>query len=437
MKASINSDALITALSDGSTTLLDLNAPETPLSRWQIGKESLACMTTLGNHQNPELVNCFLGISQDGWMKMIDFRCKQFIWKERINPLKGVPSALSLGQDPNRVMVGTQRGFIDLFDIRKRLYVESYLLKRGDECLPVYDLKGFIPTSSFRNMKYGNKLTKKNKDLIEEGRRNYYLITYPSHFSEFSVFPMHNNAGNNNSNINPLLHFQAENQTFSNFYMRSKELPYLKRLEPTDLIDVHYKLNTEGLMLSKRLLNMQNLLEKDKALYTDILKGNLEFLVSASKLSLMQEHLSTSGVFEKQTEYFHSLTSNVVVPSQWQSINEEFFFDNVIITAGQDRNIRFINLGNEFKYKAPMSEEFKRLKCYLLSSSDFRRRSYFYHYSGDICMIRESFHLPKADSTNYTEFDGFSQAFGITNLENEVFQSGLSQSHLYNFGKGN
>jgi hypothetical protein len=437
LKASVSSDALICALSDGSTTLLDLNAPETPLSRWQIGTEELACLSTLGNHQNQELVNCFLGISQDGWMKMIDFRCKQFAWKERINPLKGIPSALCLGQDPNRVMVGTQRGFIDLFDVRKRLYVESFLLKRGDECLPVYDLQGFIPTSSFRNMKYGNKVTKKNKQDVEEGRRNHYLITYPSHFSEFSVFPMHNLAVSSKSDINPLLHFQAENQTFSNFFMRSKELPYLKRLEPTDLIDVHYKLNTEGLMLSKRLLNMQNLLEKDKALYTDILKGNLEFLVSASKLSLMQEHLSISGAFEKQTEYFHSLTRCVVVPSQWESINEDFFFDNLIISAGQDRNIRFINLGNEFKYKAPMSEEFKQLKCYLLSSSDFRRRSYFYHYSGDICMIRESFHLPKADSTSYTEFDGFSQAFGITNIENEVYQSGLSQSHLYNFGKNN
>ena len=47
---------------------------------------------------------------------MIDLRCKQFAWKERMNSLKGIPSALSLGQEANRVVVGTQRGFIDVFD---------------------------------------------------------------------------------------------------------------------------------------------------------------------------------------------------------------------------------------------------------------------------------------------------------------------------------
>ena len=190
-------------------------------------------------------------------------------------------------------------------------------------------------------------------------------------------------------------------------------------------------------MLSKRLLNMQNLLEKDKALYTDILNGNLEFLISASKLSLMTEHLSTVSSFEKQTEYFHSLTSTLVVPSQWDNFSNDFFFDNIIISAGQDRNLRFLNLGNEFKYKATMSEEFKGLKCYLMSSADFKRRSYFYHYSGDICMIRESFHSPKVNSNYFSDFDGYSQVFGFSNFENEVYENGLSQSHLYNFGKFN
>ena len=173
------------------------------------------------------------------------------------------------------------------------------------------------------------------------------------------------------------------------------------------------------------------------SLYTDILNGNLEFLVSASKLSLMREHLAIASSFEKQTEYFHSLTSTLVVPSQWENMTNDFFFDNIIISAGQDRNLRFINLGNEFKYKARMNEEFKELKCYLMSSADFKKRSYFFHYSGDVCMMRESFHSPKADSSYFSDFDGFSQAFGFSNLENEVYENGLSQSHLYNFGKNN
>lgn len=422
-------------LSDGSASLHDLNSPEKALCRWKVGAEALGCLTVLGRNPDSPLATCFLGVSRDGWMKMVDFRSKQTVWEERLNPLKGVVSALTLGHEPGQVVVGTQRGFLEVFDVGKRLFIESFLLQREGECLPVLDVQGFVPTSSFKNMRFNNTLDKKNRAEVEGGRKDHFLLTYPSHFSEFSVFSLRGAGVGGRAEVDPLLHFQAENQTFSNSYMRSKRLPRLTRLDSTHLVDVNYQLNTEGLMLSKRLLNVQNLLEKDKALYTDILKGNLEYLVSASKLSLMQEQLAVPSAFERQAEFFNSLTASLVVPSLWQPVADDFFFDNLVLTAGQDRNLRFLNLGNEFKYKRPMSEEFKGLKCYLLSAADFKRRSYFYHYSGRVCMVRESFHLPKANAGFFSDFDGFSQAFGITNLESEVYESGLSQAHLYNYGR--
>ena len=435
--SSSKSSSLLVGLSEGSVNLLDLNKEDKILGRWQIGQSSLSCLAILGHDESSVLKNCFLAVSEDCWMKLIDLRSKSPVWEEKTNQLKGIPSTICKSHYNDQIIIGTSRGFIDVFDIRKRLVVENYLLKRGEDNLPITQIQNFIPTSSFKNMAYSNTIDKYNHLEIDQLRRDYFLIHYPSHYTEFSVFPLKSFLIDSERSISPLIHFQAENEMFSNSSMRSCEIPYLKRLNTNSLVDINYKLNTEGMRLSRRLLNMQHILEKDKALYTDILKGNLEFLVSTSKLSVMQEQFMQRGTFERQWEYLQSITSCMVIPDQLDSQLKNYYFDNIIIMAGEDRNIRFLNLGNEFKYNLPMSEDYKNLKCYLLSNSDYKRRSYFYHYNSEICMIRESFKRPKANSSSFTDFDGFSQAFGFSNLESEVYEMGLSQSHIYNIGKPN
>ena len=318
------------------------------------------------------------------------------------------------------MLVGTQRGFIDVLDLRKRLYLENFYLQRGTESLPVNGIQPFIPTSRF-----ANDLGKQNED--------HYLIHYPSHFQEFSVFSLPPLQKSEKEERTPLLHFQAENSRISNSTLRQTEIPHISRLKPANLVDINYRLNAEGLLLSRRLLDAQGLLARDPSLYTETLRVNLDFLLSQNKLHLMASQFQGAGAFERRSDYYHSVSCLATAPSRPQ-IGQSVSFDNMIFSAGEDRNIRFLNFGNELKIRAPMSEDFKGHKSYLLSNSDFRKRAFFYHYSGDVCLLRESFLKPKADRPDFGDLGGISHAFGFSSVNDHISETGFSEAHIYNIG---
>jgi hypothetical protein len=351
-------------------------------------------------------------------------RNKKPVWEEILSPLKGIPLSLAKSFYNDQIVLGTNQGYIDLFDIRRRLFFKHFLLKKNNQILPVSSINNFVPTSKFKNMADSNTINKSNAEDILSQRKSYFLLSYPSNFNEFSIFSLDIAE---NEYKNPLLHFQAENPQLTNSSMRNEDIPYLQKIENNSFIDIDYKLNTKGLLLSQRLLNLHNVFYKNKAMYCDILKGNLDFLLSQSKLGLMQERLKHSTK-PFTMENFHSVSSCLTFPQNCTGSND-IYFDNIIISAGNDRNIRFLNLGNEFKYNHPMTEDYKGLNCYLLSNSDYKSRSYFYHYTSDICLVRESFQKPKVNES-VLDFDGFSEAFGFSNSDSRVYETGLNQAYL-------
>lgn len=45
--------------------------------------------------------------------------------------------------------------------------------------------------------------------------------------------------------------------------------------------------------------------------------------------------------------------------------------DNIIITAGDDKNIRILNLGNDFSNQNLFMKDYGEIDCYHLANQDF------------------------------------------------------------------
>jgi len=67
--------------------------------------------------------------------------------------------------------------------------------------------------------------------------------------------------------------------------------------------------------------------------------------------------------------------------------------DNIVLTGGSDRNLRFLNFGNGYgsgsEELSSMDKEFRDMNCFHLSNVDNNPRYYKYVYSGDCLMLKE------------------------------------------------
>jgi WD40 repeat protein len=67
--------------------------------------------------------------------------------------------------------------------------------------------------------------------------------------------------------------------------------------------------------------------------------------------------------------------------------------DNIVLTGGSDRNLRFLNFGNGYgsvsEELSSMDKEFGDMNCFHLSNVDNNPRYYKYIYSGDCLMLKE------------------------------------------------
>ena len=83
----------------------------------------------------------------------------------------------------------------------------------------------------------------------------------------------------------------------------------------------------------------------------------------------------------------NTIYKTVNLPSSLYS-NFEVKLDNIIVTGGSDKNIRFLNFGNS--YNSPsLDQEFGKLDCFHLSNTDNQFRKFEYANSGDVCLIKE------------------------------------------------
>ena len=72
------------------------------------------------------------------------------------------------------------------------------------------------------------------------------------------------------------------------------------------------------------------------------------------------------------------------------SRNADIDINNIILTAGTDRNIRFITLGNGFENKDGFLQEFDSYNCYHLSNMDNQYTNFTLSYLIDTCILKES-----------------------------------------------
>lgn len=355
--------------------------------------------------------NSFIVANTTGEIVLFDIRQKAPSFSCKLSPFMGVPSCLTTTKIHNQVYIGTYRGFVTRYDLRKNILNESFQLRKDEKNLPIVGISEFVPSTEFRNFK---------------SSEDYLLLTYPSKKNEFAVFNVGGETSFINDNRLPRLYFE------SSVGDEIVSLPHLSVFQEQSLLNLKQDYGYNMSAVLRELATKQMALGTNPANYLKILESHYNSLVSQNKLDTISKLIGKSETFFKLGNYDQTIKKVVSLPNVHTiKLTANVALDNILLTAGDDRNIRFLNFGNSFKAHKPFMRGFGYLRCFHLSNCDLMERSYNFHYSSESCIVREMAGRP-LDRNYGTE--KMENAFGIE--ENEyIADNGLSEMQNYNFGQ--
>lgn len=249
------------------------------------------------------------------------------------------------------------------------------------------------------------------------GHEFLMAISYPSTNNEFSIFDVKNFV----NYLNPKVHF---NSSVNESKGCPKMLPYLEDVSLKENY-IDYDSQVSGKYDWSKLITMENnnsfrIGNSFKYNSIDAFVGIYQDIYMSTKMRVKNEWVTTFEEGFKVLSELHSKngTINKIVCLPSDDIREELaqndiFLDNIILTAGTDRNIRFLNFGNDFPNINPFNSDYNTMNCYHISNVDRIERNYYYSYSGDCSIIQEESGKYKTDLEDVPGISQIGQAFGI------------------------
>jgi hypothetical protein len=322
-----------------------------------------------------------------GCLGTVNTECEYFLWDLRkkepamhcsLSKIRGVPSSICKTNNDTTNMIATYKGYLISHDIKTNMTTSTYRLIYDNNQIPIVSVSQFWPCTNFKN-------------ISESSSKNMFVtLTYPSKCNQFSVFDT-----NQSSQLtrNPKLHFESgrlESET-----TRPTEVPIMEDVTQKEkILDINAFCDERFDYLKEIYMNPSNQFGLGKAfkirsvdsivnLYTDIFhKQKLSIKEECLKnfTSVMQT-LSAMGECNMTINKILSIP-NVAVPSQMT-------VDNILLTGGTDRNLRFINLGNDFENIDQLQSEYGPFNAYHLSNMDNVPRNFRFSYSHETCLLKE------------------------------------------------
>ena len=372
------------------------------------------CLPIDVSHLDPTfsyIENSFIVASSNGEISIFDIRQKNPSYKCKLNPLMGIPSCLATTKIHNQIYIGTYRGFVTRYDLRKNIMNESFQLRKKDKNIPIIGINEFVPSTEFKNFR---------------SSEDYLLLTYPSKKNEFAVFNVGSETSILNDNRLPRLYFEA---TMNDDIV---SLPHLSVYQEQNLLNLKQDYGYNMSAILRELTYKQKIIGTRPINYLKILDSHYKSLISQNKLESMSKLIGKGELFFKLGNYDQTIKKVISLPNvHTVKLTPNVALDNILLTAGDDRNIRFLNFGNSFKAHKPLMRGFGYLRCFHLSNYDLIERNYNFHYNSDCCIIRETAGRP-LDRNYGTE--KIENAFGIEESE-YIADNGLSEMQNYNFGQ--
>lgn len=322
-----------------------------------------------------------------GCIATVNTECDYFLWDLRkklpamhcsLSNIRGVPSSICKINNDMTNMIATYKGYLISHDIKTNMATSTYRLIYDNNQIPIISVNQFLPFTKFKNI---NELSSMNMLLS---------LTYPSKCNQFSIFDT-----NQSSQLtrNPKLHFESGRQETET--TRPTEVPILEDVTQKEkILDINAFCDERFDYLKEIYMNSTNQFCLGKIfkvrsvdsivnLYTDIFHKQ--------KLSIKEECLNnfTSVMQTLSAMGECNMTINKILSIPNFPVSSQIAVDNILLTGGTDRNLRFINLGNDFDHIDQLQAEFGTFNSYHLSNMDNVQRSYRFSYSHDTCLLKE------------------------------------------------
>jgi hypothetical protein len=297
-----------------------------------------ARVTATTTYDQDMLRGCIATVNTECDFLLWDLRKKEPAMHCSLSKIRGVPSSICRINNDNTNMIATYKGYLISHEIKTNMATSTYRLIYDNSQIPIISINQFLPHTKFKNIRDPSSMNM----LV--------ALTYPSKCNQFSIFDT-----NQSSQLtrNPKIHFESgrsESET-----TRPIELPFLEDVTQKEkILDINAFCDERFDYFKEIYMDPKNQFCLGKAfkirsvdsivnLYTDIFhKQKLDIKEECLKnfTSVMQT-LSAMGESNLNINKLLSIP-NFYVPPQT-------IVDNILLTGGTDRNLRFINLGNDFE----------------------------------------------------------------------------------------
>lgn len=361
----------------------------------QIKLQSKARITAATIYDQDEYRNCIACVNTDCQFLLWDLRQKNPAIEFSFSKIRGVPSAICRLEKDSTNMISTYKGYILCHDIRSNTTMSTSRLTYEKKLVPVVSISQFNPLTSFKNFN-------------DSSERQFITVTYPSKCNQFSVFTV---PGNIHRNFNPKIHFESRTETKTS---KPIEFPMLECVTSKEVVlNYDYVCDERFDYLNQLYLSQQNTFSLGKSFHLRSVKSIAGLYTDnfhLTKLAIKKECLKNfADVLQTQSSMGeNNMTVNKVLSIPSSDVPMGTQMDNIFLTAGTDRNIRFMSLGNELEKIQSFGEEYESYNCYHLSNMDNQTRNFKYVYSRDTCILKES--IGSSDSQQFTLSDAQSQS---------------------------
>ena len=371
---------------------------------------SKARITAATLYDQDEFRNCIASVNTDCEFVLWDLRQKRPALQFSFSKLRGVPSAICRINNDTTNMISTYKGYVLCHDIRTNTTMSTSRLTYEKKLVPVVSINQFVPHTRFRNFR-------------DPSEKHFITLTYPSKCNQFSVFPV---PTANQGSLNPKIHFESRTETKTS---KPIEFPMLEVVTSKEVVlDYDYVCDERFEYFDKLYLSQNNTFALGQTFHlrsAKSLAGLYTDNFHMQKMIIKKECLKNfSDIMQTQSSMGeNNMTINKVLNMPSSNAPRDVVMDNIILSAGTDRNIRFMTLGNELEKLQPFGEEYDSFNCYHLSNMDNQTRNFRYVYSPDSCILKES--IGTGGPQQFTLSDA--QGEGQQSLRNP--KNGLSYYH--------
>lgn len=363
------------------------------LSTVQSRFKSSGRVTAATLYNEDEFKSCIACVNTNCDFELWDIRQPKPAMVYELSKIRGVPSSICRISGEHTNMISTFKGYLLNHDIRTNLTMSTSRLIYEKKQIPVVSVTQFIPHTNFRNI---------------ESKEDMVVLTYPSKCNQFSVF----STNVSSKALNPKIHFESRQESKTS---KPVEVPFLEEVTQKE---IHLEL---GQVCEERFKYLEDLyLREDNNLglgqafsirTVRSVAGLYNDQFHKEKLNIKRECLKNfSDVMQTLSSMGEcNMTVNKVLslPGRCAS-HPGLVVDNILLSAGSDKNIRFMAFDNDLEKVESFGEEFDVFNCYHLSNMDNQPRSFRYAYSQGTCLLKEALY-----TSGNKDSEG-SQHFGLS-----------------------